>query len=142
MNAATAWLRSQGFKVGAVSKDRITVAASGSAAQVERAFGTSLKNYQFRGHAARYATGNLSVRPGLAGVGVGAMGVVQNANTPAMTKARGDDCRTHDRDHQLGQPVPAHARGVHHLAAVRHLLRPEEHHGEAHVRSRLPEHHS
>jgi subtilase family serine protease len=84
VNAATSWLRSEGFQVGAVSKDRVTIKASGSAAQVERAFGTSLENYQFRGHTVRYATGDLSVPAALSGVIVGAMGINQNVNTPAV----------------------------------------------------------
>ena len=37
VRSARNWLRSEGFKVGAVSKDRITVSASGTAAQVENA---------------------------------------------------------------------------------------------------------
>ena len=106
VNAATAWLRSQGFKVGAVSKDRITVAASGSAAQVERAFGTSLENYQFRGHTVRYATGNLSVPASLAGVVVGAMGINQNVNTPAITKGAATTAAPTTATTNSGSPFP------------------------------------
>jgi kumamolisin len=39
---AESWLRQEGFSVGAVAKDRLFVAASGTAATVERAFGVQL----------------------------------------------------------------------------------------------------
>ena len=45
VNQAEAWLKSEGFTVGALPADRITVPASGTAAQVEKTFGTSLGEY-------------------------------------------------------------------------------------------------
>jgi subtilase family serine protease len=83
VGAARQWLRSQGFKVGAVSRDRITITASGTAGQVERAFGTGLENYRLGGHTVRLATRALSVPASIAGSVVGAMGVNQNIATPA-----------------------------------------------------------
>ncbi len=80
---AEQWLRSEGFAVGAVSKDRITIAASGSAAQVESAFGTGLENYAVNGHRVRLATGALSVPSSMAGTIVGAMGINQRLARPA-----------------------------------------------------------
>ncbi len=80
---ATAWLRSEGFSVGKVSKDRITIGASGTATQVESAFGTGLANYQVGGKVERLATGDLSVPASLAGAVVGAMGVNESIATPA-----------------------------------------------------------
>lgn len=80
---AERWLRSEGFAVGAVSKDRITIAASGTAAQVESAFGTRLKNYAVDGHKVRLASGALSVPSSMAGTIVGAMGVNQRVASPA-----------------------------------------------------------
>jgi subtilase family serine protease len=74
----TAWLRSQGFSVGAVSKDRLTIAASGNAGQVESAFGTSLENYKVGGQTVRMATSDFSVPSSLSGIVEGAMGVNQN----------------------------------------------------------------
>ncbi|HEY3830748.1 MAG TPA: protease pro-enzyme activation domain-containing protein [Acidimicrobiia bacterium] len=82
---ATAWLRSEGFDVGAVSGDHITISASGSAAQVEHAFGTSLENYKVNGRTARYATGDLSVPASLAGTIAGAIGVNENLFKPSIT---------------------------------------------------------
>ena len=81
--AARSWLRSEGFEVGAVSKDRITIAASGTAAQVEKAFGTELKNYKVDGQVVRLATSALSVPTALASSVVGALGVNQNFASPA-----------------------------------------------------------
>ncbi len=83
VNSARQWLVSEGFKVGATSKDRITISASGTAAQVESAFGTGLENYQVNGHTVRLATSEMSVPASLAGSVVGALGVNQNIATPA-----------------------------------------------------------
>ena len=77
VNQVTSWLESQGFSVGAVAKDRTTIAASGTAAQVESAFGTNLQNYKVAGQTVRMATSNLSVPSALSGIVAGAMGVNQ-----------------------------------------------------------------
>jgi subtilase family serine protease len=74
----TTWLGSDGFSVGAVSKDRLTIAASGTASQVESAFGTSLQNYRLGGQTVRMATSDLSVPSSLSDIVEGAMGVNQN----------------------------------------------------------------
>jgi subtilase family serine protease len=74
---ASNWLKSEGFKVGAVSADRITIAASGTAGQVERAFNTSLANYRVAGHTVRLASRDMSVPASLAGTITGALGVNQ-----------------------------------------------------------------
>ncbi|MBO0730674.1 MAG: S8/S53 family peptidase [Acidimicrobiaceae bacterium] len=84
---AKSWLRSQGFTVGAVARDRITISASGTAAQVESAFGTGLQNYQYKGHTVRFATSNLSVPSSVAGNVVGALGVNQQVATPDVASA-------------------------------------------------------
>jgi subtilase family serine protease len=83
VTAAQQWLSSEGFSVGAVSKDRLTIAASGSAAQVESAFDTSLENYTVDGQTLRMASSDLSVPSLLAGIVVGAAGVNQTLATPA-----------------------------------------------------------
>lgn len=84
---ASRWLRSQGFKVGTVSKDRLSIAASGTASQVERAFDTKLALYRVAGHTVRLASGDLSVPPSLAGTIVGAMGVNQDVAVTAISKS-------------------------------------------------------
>jgi subtilase family serine protease len=87
VRGARQWLRSQGFRVGAVSKDRITVSASGTAGQVERAFSTGLENYRVGGHTVRLATREMSIPASLAHSVVGAMGINQNVATPAVAPA-------------------------------------------------------
>jgi len=82
VSSARQWLASQGFKVGAVSRDRITISASGTAAQVEKAFGTGLENYKVDGRTVRLATSQMSVPSSVAGSVVGAMGVNENVATP------------------------------------------------------------
>ena len=84
---AESWLTSEGFRVGAVSKDRLTIAASGTAAQVESAFGTTLANYRVAGHTVRQAKTNMSVPNSIAGIVAGAMGVNQSVATPALKAA-------------------------------------------------------
>ena len=78
---AQQWLASQGFSVGKVSADRITISASGTAAQVASAFGTSLQNYRVGGHTLRMAATDLSVPASLTGLVVGAVGVNQTMAT-------------------------------------------------------------
>lgn len=51
IQAVTTWLQSQGFKVSNVSNGRTVIEFSGSAAQVESAFRTSIHNYAANGHA-------------------------------------------------------------------------------------------
>jgi subtilase family serine protease len=84
VNSARQWLASEGFKVGAVSKDRITISASGTAAQVENAFGTGLENYKLAGHTVRLATREMSVPASIGRSVMGAMGVNQSIATPAV----------------------------------------------------------
>ena len=81
---AKSWLASQGFAVGAVSKDHLTIAATGTAAQVQSAFGTTLKSYNVAGHTERLATRDLSVPSSMAGVVAGVMGINQTVATPAV----------------------------------------------------------
>lgn len=82
---AESWLRGQGFKVGAVARDRLFVTASGSAAQVEKAFGVSLGYYKVNGHTVRLANGTLSIPASLSGVVAGAVGVNQYIATTGLT---------------------------------------------------------
>jgi subtilase family serine protease len=81
--AAKNWLQSQGFTVGAVSKDGITISASGTAAKVESAFGTTLRDYRVDGRTERMAAKDLSVPSSLSGIVTGALGVNQAIADPA-----------------------------------------------------------
>jgi subtilase family serine protease len=74
---AEAWLRGEGLTVGALPKDRLFVPATGSAADVEKAFGVTLGYYKVNGHTVRLANGTLSIPSALNGVVSGAVGVNQ-----------------------------------------------------------------
>ncbi len=82
---AKSWLRSEGFSIGALPKDRLFIPASGSAALVEKAFGVSLGYYKVNGHTVRLANGTLSIPVSLAGVVSGAVGVNQYVATPDLS---------------------------------------------------------
>jgi subtilase family serine protease len=83
VNKALAWLKKNKFNIQGVAKDRITISASGTASQVEKAFGTNLKYYKLDGQVLRMATSSLSVPASLTGVIIGAMGVNQELESPA-----------------------------------------------------------
>jgi subtilase family serine protease len=83
VNQAEGWLRSEGFTVGTVPGDRLVIPASGTAAQVESAFNTTLQDYVVAGHAVRQASSNLSVPSSLAADVVGALGINQDLAVPA-----------------------------------------------------------
>ena len=79
--SAETWLRQQGFTVGAVPADRLFVPASGSAAQVERAFDTTLGTYKVNGRDLRLASRTMSVPASIAGVVAGVVGINQSVAT-------------------------------------------------------------
>jgi len=89
---AKSWLRSEGFAVGALPKDKLFVPATGTAADVERAFGVTLGYYTVNGHTVRLANSGLTIPASLSGVVAGAVGVNQYVATtglavqPATTK--------------------------------------------------------
>ncbi len=85
VSTAESWLRSEGFSVGAVAKDRLIVSASGTAAQVEKAFSTSLGYYKVNGHAVRLASSAPSIPSSIAGTVSGVVGVNQYVATPDIT---------------------------------------------------------
>ena len=79
--AAESWLTSEGFKVGAVPADHLFVPASGSVAQVESAFGTTLGYYEVNGQQVQLANSTLSIPSSLSGVVSGVEGVNQSIAT-------------------------------------------------------------
>jgi subtilase family serine protease len=80
----TKFLRASGFAVHSVSADRMAIGASGTTAQVERAFGTSVSYHRVHGKALRLADRNLSVPAPLAGIVAGVTGVSQTLATPRL----------------------------------------------------------
>jgi subtilase family serine protease len=81
----SSFLRHSGFAVQGVSADRMSVSASGTAAQVQRAFGTSLSYHRVNGARLRLADKDLSVPAGVAGVIAGVTGISQTPAHPDST---------------------------------------------------------
>jgi subtilase family serine protease len=75
VDQVTAFLKQNGFTVLGTSADRLAISASGTAAQVERAFSTSLSYHRVRGLRLRFADKDLSVPSDLAGTVIGVAGV-------------------------------------------------------------------
>jgi subtilase family serine protease len=81
---AESWLRGQGFKLGSVPKTHLYVAATGSVAKVEKAFGVTLSYYKVNGHKVLLANGALSIPASLASAVSGAVGVNQSIATTSQ----------------------------------------------------------
>jgi subtilase family serine protease len=83
LNRITNWLRSEGFQIVSVGGGRNTVAFSGTAAQVEHAFGTEIHTYEVDG-AQHFANSTpLRVPAALKGIVTGVMGLHSFLPRPA-----------------------------------------------------------
>lgn len=71
------FLAGSGLKVSSVAQGNRWVTVSGTVRQVESAFGTTLKNYNYQGRTLRASTGALTVPAAIAGVVAGVVGVSQ-----------------------------------------------------------------
>jgi subtilase family serine protease len=81
----SAFLRSSGFMIGQVSPDRMAIDASGTAAEIERAFSTSLSYHRVDGAKLRLNDRALSLPANLAGIVVGVTGISQTLARPFST---------------------------------------------------------
>ena len=88
VDAVTAWLASQGIAVEGVTPDRMTVRASAPAGTVERAFATSLSEYDIAGTRLRLASGPLSVPASIAPLISAVSGVDQRVARPELPRQR------------------------------------------------------
>jgi subtilase family serine protease len=70
VDAVVSWLKSQGLRVGAVPVTRLIVPATGTAAQIESAFGVKLNNYSWAGQTISAPAGTPSVPASLNVAGV------------------------------------------------------------------------
>ena len=86
IRSAQSWLRGQGFTVGAVPRTHLFVSASGTAKQVEKAFGTGLGMYRVNGHTVRLANKTLTIPTSISGAVAGVVGVNQYVNTPSLAR--------------------------------------------------------
>src|SRR6185437_15316281 len=89
VSSVIAFLRSNGFAVRGVTPDRMAIDASGTAAQVQSAFATSVANYSVEGQTVRLMTRDLSVPTSLAGVIAGVSGISQTLAKPALASGPG-----------------------------------------------------
>jgi subtilase family serine protease len=87
VRAVSAWLRSNGITVEAVTPDRMTVEASAPAATVERAFATQLAEYSSHGRLRRLSSGSLGVPRAIAPLISGVAGVDEASRTHWRTDA-------------------------------------------------------
>lgn len=78
----TTWLRQQGFQVGTVSADRLRIDVTGTAAQVEQAFSTTLSYHVVEGRTLRLLDSNLTIPSSLSGIVGGAPGLSETVATP------------------------------------------------------------
>ncbi len=86
------WLRSQGFQVTKTLQSGMYVQASGTAAQVEQAFGTTLHNYSYEG-ATRAREHHAAVAAGRTPAAVtGAMAGVVGMDKGSTLKQPADTC--------------------------------------------------
>ncbi len=85
VNDVKSFLTGNGFTVGQVSSDRMAVEASGTAAQVQRAFGTSLSYHRVQGDTLLLADKDLSIPSDIADVVGGVSGVSDTVARPDNT---------------------------------------------------------
>jgi subtilase family serine protease len=82
VKTVTAWLEAEGISVQGASPDRLTLQASAPAASVEKAFGTSLKQYRHLRRIVRLSAEPLKVPAAIAPLISGVTGVDQSLATP------------------------------------------------------------
>jgi subtilase family serine protease len=79
VGAVQSWLRGQGFTIDYTPANNHYVAAEGTVAQANAAFGTTLRMYHVRGKTLRSPDGDVSVPSSLASVVTGVLGLDEGA---------------------------------------------------------------
>src|SRR3954447_24881806 len=79
VNAVESWLRSQGFRVDYVPQNNHYVAAEGTVAQADAAFGVTLNEYRYQGMTLRAPASALTIPSSLAGVVESVVGLDESA---------------------------------------------------------------
>ncbi|NJC71647.1 S8/S53 family peptidase [Planosporangium thailandense] len=90
VSAVRSWLQSNGFKVGEVPANNLYVEASGTVANVEKAFGVNLAMYRVQGSTLRAPDHDLSVPGSISSVVSGVVGVDQAQNLFRPMHTTGD----------------------------------------------------
>ena len=120
VNRVTAWLRSQGLVVHAVSSNRTLISASGSMAAVEKAFATTLSDYQVNGRTVYAPTVEPSVPDTFAGMIVGIAGlnnVGSRTHAPIINNA-GRATRPHVGSGPGGGYTPSELRTAYNMNSL------------------------
>jgi subtilase family serine protease len=99
------WLSKHGFSVGAVPSDRLFVPATGTAAQVEKAFGTTLGYYKVNGQQVRMAETPPTIPTAVSGVVSGLVGLNEYLATTDLTVDSGNSPAT-TTEQTSGEPGP------------------------------------
>ncbi len=108
VRAVESFLRGQGIAVDRVAQGNRWVSATGSVAQIQRAFATTLRTYAYHGRTLRGSTGPLSVPTGLRSSVLGVIGVTQTASLrkPAAVLPPRQQCSSFwDQFEQVGPPA-------------------------------------
>jgi subtilase family serine protease len=79
VNAVRSWLQSRGFQVGYVPQNNHYVAAEGTVAQADAAFGVTLNEYRYKGMTLRAPASALTIPSSLAGVVESVVGLDESA---------------------------------------------------------------
>jgi subtilase family serine protease len=92
VGAVQTWLRSQGFTIDYTPQNNHYVAAEGTVAQANAAFGTTLRLYKVRGKTLRSPDGDVSVPSSLGSIVTGVLGLDESdtfvrPDTPSSSKA-------------------------------------------------------
>ena len=100
--AVEAWLSASGLQISEVAKSRSWIRVSGTAAQVEAAFGTELHQYSLNGKTEYSASKSISVPAALSPVVAGVVSLSSFKHSPQHTDlrnvTRGTDGKLHARD--------------------------------------------
>jgi subtilase family serine protease len=101
---AEAWLEHEGLHVGAVPADRMTIPVTGTIAQIDRAFSTTLANYRVGGQTVRLASADLTIPKALADSISGTVGLNQSLATATSTTGAGTAAST-GSGNDISQPA-------------------------------------
>jgi len=104
VNQVKSFLAQSGFTVGSTPADRMDVSATGTARQIEKAFGTSLSLHRVDGKTLRLADRNLTIPAAVAGVVGGVTGVNQTIAHPDNTTGAATSTPAAQPGHPIPQP--------------------------------------
>lgn len=94
----TSWLKSQGLKIGQVPANHRYVTVTGSTADVNKAFGTSMSHFKYRGRTETAPAGALSVPTNLAGLVAGVSGLDSTLRAVPSTSTGGNSTHSVSTD--------------------------------------------